>query len=352
MATLSNETVQHFTLCCHPLTEVSADTEFLCGGCRTLGSGTRFRCEPCGLDLHHHCADCPTEISSFMHQHSLQLVGCKTDRVCDLCDDPVEGLFYRCELCDFNVHPICTQLPQYTRHAMHNKDHLLWLEISVPIGCMVCKEMCSSWRYRCKDCSFHLHLDCILAPCEEERTRSLGTIAPPPPSAWPPAYNCGYGYGGIPPPPQNIVHPPFPPHVHGYGGIPLPPQHFAHPSFPPHVHGYGGIPPPPQYFSHPSSTPHVHGYWGIAPPPQYFAQTSFPPHDHGNGSIAPPPQHFAQTSFPPQGHGYGAPYSNHAQSSGDQVGGHGGKVLKRIYAIVQSLALGVSCNLIAGILVS
>ncbi|XP_038996388.1 splicing factor 3B subunit 4-like [Hibiscus syriacus] len=197
---------------------------------------------------------------------------------------------------------------------MH-KDHLLWLEISVPIECMVCKDMCSSWRYRCKDCSFHLCLGCILAPCEEEttmsRTRSLGTPAPPPPSAWLPvfdAYNCGYGYGAIPYPLQYIAQTSFPPHVHGYGGI---------------------APPPPQYFAPPPFPPHVHGYWGI--PPQQFAQPSFPPHDHG----------------------YGTPSNYHAQSSGSQVEGHGGfgKVGKRMYAIVQSLALSVVGNLITGTLI-
>ncbi|GMJ11686.1 hypothetical protein like AT2G37820 [Hibiscus trionum] len=339
MTTLSKQTVQHFIHCCHPLTQVSADSEFLCRGCRTPGSGTRYRCEPCDLDLHEYCADCPMELSSFMDKHSLELVGYKPDHVCDLCDDPIEGLFYRCELCDFSVHPICTQLPEYTRHGMH-EDHLLRLDISVPIGCMVCKDMCLSWRYRCEVCTtFHLHLDCTLAPpCEEEttmsktKTRSLGTPAPPQPSACPPAfgaYNCSYGYGGIPPPPQYYAQPSFPPHVHGYGGIPPPPppQYYAQPSFPPHVHGYGGIPPPAtQYFAQPSFAPHVQSYGGIHPPPQYFAQPSFAPHAHG----------------------YGTPSTYHAQTSGSQVQGQGGKVRKRMYAIVRNLILGVVCNVIAG----
>ncbi|XWS59865.1 hypothetical protein CRYUN_Cryun08bG0158700 [Craigia yunnanensis] len=73
MAPLSKKTIQHFTHC-HPLTEVSANTEFLCNGCRTLGFGTRYRCEPCDFDLHDHCAICPMEIelSSFMHGHGSQ----------------------------------------------------------------------------------------------------------------------------------------------------------------------------------------------------------------------------------------------------------------------------------------
>ncbi|KAK8542476.1 hypothetical protein V6N13_136951 [Hibiscus sabdariffa] len=272
MATFSKEIVQHFIHSFHPLTEVWTNTEFLCKGCRTPGSGARYRCEVCDLDLHRYCASCPMELSCFMHQHSVKLVGCKPDHVCDLCEDPVEGLFYRCELCDFSVHPICTQLPEYTRHVRH-KDHPLRLEISVPIGCIVCKDMCSSWRYRCEVCNFHIHLHCTLAPCVEEttmskaKTRSLGTSAPPQPSTWAPAfgsYNCAYGYGGIPPPPQ----------------------YFTQPSIPPNIHGYGGTPPPPQYFAQPYVAPHVHGYGGIFIPPRYFAQPSFPPHVHVYGDIS------------------------------------------------------------------
>ncbi|KAJ0088002.1 hypothetical protein Patl1_31792 [Pistacia atlantica] len=30
------------------------------------------------------------------------------DRICDVCRDGVEGLFYRCKECEFDVHPLCT----------------------------------------------------------------------------------------------------------------------------------------------------------------------------------------------------------------------------------------------------
>ncbi|OMO97278.1 C1-like protein [Corchorus olitorius] len=138
MAPLSKKTVsiRHFTHD-HPLTEANSDTEFLCDGCKTLGTGTRYRCEPCGFDLHDYCATCPMELPSFMHEHNLKLVlrkpkdACQIIRVCDLCNDPVEGLFYRCQLCEFDVHPCCTQLPEYVRHVMH-KEHPLKLQRMVP----------------------------------------------------------------------------------------------------------------------------------------------------------------------------------------------------------------------------
>ncbi|XVF08163.1 hypothetical protein REPUB_Repub06bG0202400 [Reevesia pubescens] len=283
MAPLSKKTVQHFTHC-HTLTEVSASTEFLCNGCMTLGFGTRYRCEPCDFDLHDHCATCPTELSSFMHDHGLKLVVRKpqatrqNDRVCDLCGDPVEGLFYRCKLCEFDVHPLCTQLPENVRHVMH-KDHPLRLQRSVPGNCMVCKDTCTSWHYRCGICCFDLHLECVLAPCEEAATttstpRSLKTPAPPP-SAPPFFDSCnGYGYGAIPPPPYF---------AYANYGVP-----FAPPYFGPYVHSYGI----------PSSSG------------QY----------HVN--------------------------SHHNHSS--QAQGGGGKVRKKMYAIAGDLALGVLSNVVFG----
>ncbi|XVF76690.1 hypothetical protein PTKIN_Ptkin13bG0287000 [Pterospermum kingtungense] len=137
------------------------------------------------------------ELSSFMHEHGLKLVICKQQgRVCDLCDDPVEGLFYRCNLCDFDVHPPCTKLPQYIRHVMH-KDHPLRLQAgSVPGTCMVCKDTCTSWHYICGICRFDLHLECVLAPCKQVTKTSLKAPSPPP-SASPflDPYYYAYGYG-------------------------------------------------------------------------------------------------------------------------------------------------------------
>ncbi|XVF76689.1 hypothetical protein PTKIN_Ptkin13bG0286900 [Pterospermum kingtungense] len=204
MAPLSKKTIQHFTHR-HPLTEFSANIEFICDGCNTPGHGTWYRCEHCDFDLHEYCGTCPMELSSFIHQHGLKLVHSKQrKRYCDLCGDPVKGLFYRCNLCDFDVHPPCTQLPQYVWHVMH-KDHPLGLQGSMPGRCMVCKDTCTSWHYRCGICRFDLHPECVLAPSKEVTTtstlQSLKTSALPPSTSpfLDPYHDCGSG--DIPPPP-------------------------------------------------------------------------------------------------------------------------------------------------------
>ncbi|KAK6231358.1 DC1 - like 10 [Theobroma cacao] len=331
MASLPQKTVQHFTHD-HPLTEVDARTEFVCDGCRTLGVGTRYGCESCDFDLHDHCATCPLELSSFMHEHDLKLVVSKpqatslqNERFCDLCGDPVQGIFYQCRLCEFDVHPLCTKLPEYVRHVMH-KEHPLRLQGSVPGRCMVCKDTCTSWHYRCGICCFDLHLECVLAPCEEEATststsRSLKSPVPPPSPSAPSLCNA-YGYGAIPPPPSPSA--PSLYNAYGYGAIPPPPSSSASPYY---VYGYGAIQPPP-------------------PPP------SSPYYAYGYGAIPPPP--YSAYGYRPSAHGYGTPSSsggyhlnNHPQCS-SQVQGVGGKNRKNMYAIAGQLALGVVTNVVFG----
>ncbi|XWS55621.1 hypothetical protein CRYUN_Cryun09bG0016500 [Craigia yunnanensis] len=344
MASSSNTTIQHFTHC-HPLTKLSANKEFLCHGCGILGDGTRYRCEPCDFDLHDHCGTCPMELSSFMHEHGLKLVLHKlqdtrqNDRVCDLCGDTVERLVYRCNLCEFVVHPLCTQLPQYVRHVMH-KDHPLRLQGSVPGRCMVCKDTCESWHYRCGICCFDLHLECVLSPCEEATTtstpRSLTTPAPPP-SASP-----FFGYGAIPPPTY---------HAYGYGATPPPPPYGYGATPPPHhAYGYGAIPPPPPY-----------GYGATPPPHHAYGYGATPPPPYGYGAIPPPTTYFGYASgvpfvspyFGPYAHGHGIPYSpgvsnvNSQHTNTSQVHASGGKFRKKMYAIIGSLTLGVLSNGVA-----
>ncbi|KAI3474135.1 hypothetical protein Pfo_028923 [Paulownia fortunei] len=171
MAPLPKNSIDHFAHPGHPLTAFEGDKEYLCDGCKTLGTGKRYRCHGCDFDLHDYCGTCPRVLSSFMHQnHALSLVIRKAqgtrqvDRICDVCADPVEGLFYRCKECEFDVHPLCTQLPQKLQHALHKIHPLNLQSWPVPGLCAVCRGLCNSWRYRCGICNFDIHLECVLVP--------------------------------------------------------------------------------------------------------------------------------------------------------------------------------------------
>jgi len=211
--TLKRHTVQHFTHI-HPLTEFNSIGDFICDGCKTYGSGKTYRCEPCNYDLHEYCATCPLTLPTFIHpQHELSLVVRKqqstrqNDRACDICDESVEGLFYRCKICEFDVHPLCTQLPQHVRHVLHPAHHLEFRP-SGASTCMVCHGPCQSWRYRCELCRFDIHMECILAVCNtspSDQTDASGTKSrglkqqggqPSPPTQWQqPHFGYPYAYG-------------------------------------------------------------------------------------------------------------------------------------------------------------
>lgn len=145
----------------HPLTVVNVG-DFICDGCNTHGSGMTYCCANCDYHLHDYCATCPPTIHSFMHpQHELGLVFNGPEHVCNICHELVEGFYYRCEACDFDVHPLCTGLPQHVRHVDH-PAHLLELSHSEANNtCMVCCRAIRSWRYKCGPCGLDVHMECI-----------------------------------------------------------------------------------------------------------------------------------------------------------------------------------------------
>ena len=240
MASVPNQTKFHFTHPNHPLLYHSdSHHDYICDGCKTPGSGGRFRCHSCNFDLHEYCTDCPDKLSSSIHHnHHLTLVLRKpsgarlNERICDVCRDPVEGLFYRCKDCDFDAHPLCTQLPKELRHVADNK-HSLKLQ-KLPYGsCSVCKQGCSSlWVYGCEICRVNIHLDCLIGPdvSPPSQTTSRGirpswTAGPPPFPGGDFPWNSGgfpygnYGMGG-----HNGVY--------GYAApYSVPDYHFMYPNY-------------------------------------------------------------------------------------------------------------------------
>lgn len=190
MSPKTKQTMLHF-LHHHPLQEIENNIlEYLCDGCKTPGISTRYRCNICDVDLHECCATSSPRLASFMHpRHELSLV-VQTSKLntfpighrCNFCGDEVEGLFYRCNICDFDIHPVCTQLPEYICYDQHF-IHPLKFEAGPAGLCSICYDVCTSWRYRCGMCNFNIHLECILAP----------PSLPPPPPPIPPPFYVGVG---------------------------------------------------------------------------------------------------------------------------------------------------------------
>ncbi|KAG9149492.1 hypothetical protein Leryth_020517 [Lithospermum erythrorhizon] len=184
--------IQHPTHPKHPLQELTNAIEFSCDGCHALGSGTRYNCAICEFDLHDFCASCPVTLSSNLHpNHPLHLQNkVVDDRFCDLCGDLVNGLFYSCEECEVDLHPLCTLLPPTAKHALH-PQHILKLQPEKPSWCAVCRQVCNLWRYRCNTCCLDIHPECVLGSPDvsdnESETRAVvekPSQAQPPPGSY------------------------------------------------------------------------------------------------------------------------------------------------------------------------
>ncbi|WOH10269.1 hypothetical protein DCAR_0729736 [Daucus carota subsp. sativus] len=165
----------HFMHQGHPLLQGINTEGYLCGGCKTSGYGLNFGCTPCNFHMHEFCSNCPKILSSFLHPgHPLSLTISSPQNtappgICDVCEDTVEGLYYCCQTCHFNVHPLCTQFPRSLPrpHAVHSLHHLMFQKPYKDAPCHVCGAVCNSWnwRYRCGHCDgFDVHLQCLAKP--------------------------------------------------------------------------------------------------------------------------------------------------------------------------------------------
>ncbi|KAM7531903.1 hypothetical protein LguiB_035313 [Lonicera macranthoides] len=183
----------------HILVEHHAETEYHCYACKTDGGGTSFQCNSCDYQMHDYCTMCPSALSSFMHPHPLTLAVTQSHRICHLCNDEVDGLFFWCQYCDdFNIHPLCTLMPRSLCHVLH-QVHPLALQASEPGWCTVCGGICHSWRYRCGHCNFDIHMDCVSVPCgpgQTTQTNSSPALTQPTQERrLPPWAGYGYNYG-------------------------------------------------------------------------------------------------------------------------------------------------------------
>lgn len=170
-----SSSIQHITHPEHPLEAISNETEYSCDGCNTSGVGTRYHCATCSFDLHEHCAKCPDKLSSYVHpRHALLLENkASTDRFCDVCGELVNGLFYSCEECEIDIHPLCTLLALNANYHLH-PQHVLRLQPGKPGWCAVCREICNFWRYRCNTCCYDVHPKCLLTGSSDPQTGGGG----------------------------------------------------------------------------------------------------------------------------------------------------------------------------------
>lgn len=161
------ERLTHFAHPQHQLVKTQYERSaqrHVCHICEVEIANLGYRCNTCGnFDIHEACATYFKEdISFFAHPwHALTLARTIDVRVCDLCREPcpVGTFMYRCAHCAFDVHPLCTLLPQTIRSPLHPAHELNM--VPAKGDCAACRRDCSVWHYRCGLCLYNLHIGCV-----------------------------------------------------------------------------------------------------------------------------------------------------------------------------------------------
>ncbi|CAH1436614.1 unnamed protein product [Lactuca virosa] len=166
---MSTKALTHFMHPSHQLTEHTADTIFICNGCKMYGTGTRFTCTSCNFDLHDYCAKCPPSLPfTVNHPHPMSLVVNKPqinhNKHCQICRSQIQGLAYMCKDCDFWIHPLCVLHYLGLRYFIHPTHKLTELTANTNYICNGCNIHGTGTRFTCSTCNFDLHDYCAKSP--------------------------------------------------------------------------------------------------------------------------------------------------------------------------------------------
>ncbi|EYU27130.1 hypothetical protein MIMGU_mgv1a019848mg, partial [Erythranthe guttata] len=100
----------------HVLTLLSepayGEGRFQCDACSERGKGYSYHCQPCGIDLHVHCAMLPLSVTHGSHVHKLNLTFespyPEKKFSCDICTSIGSCQWlYTCKSCGFDAHVKC-----------------------------------------------------------------------------------------------------------------------------------------------------------------------------------------------------------------------------------------------------
>ncbi|KAK3200776.1 hypothetical protein Dsin_024191 [Dipteronia sinensis] len=158
----------------------SHDIECLC--CKQIISGSAYCCLECQFFIHESCKEIPKEVEHPFHpQHILapQIMGHYTN--CAACQlsigsrnsqyRSIDGIGISCKECDFNLHVSCANPNRCARAIKHNchEHNMYYFFVTVrwfSIECNKCHEkfLADEAFYRCVECNFNLHLECIPIP--------------------------------------------------------------------------------------------------------------------------------------------------------------------------------------------
>ncbi|KAG8371842.1 hypothetical protein BUALT_Bualt12G0005100 [Buddleja alternifolia] len=165
------KSLQHFSHE-HPLQYVqsSPNENSLCSGCKITITPFKlfYRCKICEFSLHKVCSTMPKRV---MHPsdptHRLMLLATSSlnrSNKCEACGGVISGFYYSCIKCNINCHMLCVAMPLSVK-IPSSHPHILKLELKPPYDfqCDLCdRPSYTGWLYRCRLCEFDAHISCAV----------------------------------------------------------------------------------------------------------------------------------------------------------------------------------------------
>ncbi|KAL4363330.1 hypothetical protein GQ457_04G024520 [Hibiscus cannabinus] len=144
-----------------------------CHLCSEKHRGLFYRCSLCNVDIHINCAWPPTIIEDKSHpEHPFSLLLRPHSFNCDACGIQGNNVSYICSTCDIQVHKNCISLPRFIRINLHNHpiSHSFYCCInghdSRTWDCRLCYKKVNTEHgsYYCSqpDCDFAIHVKCSI----------------------------------------------------------------------------------------------------------------------------------------------------------------------------------------------
>ncbi|CAA0393187.1 unnamed protein product [Arabidopsis thaliana] len=140
-----------------------------CGLSKAVSVG--YYCKSCDFFAHKKCGESSEFIQHPSHpNHTLQLRSSEGCNSCNLCGRTISDLFYRCDLCDFDVDLYCAKypppevidIPETHHHKLNLHKELIEFNCDAKCG----KITGAEFPYVCYECQLPFHVDCVWRPSE------------------------------------------------------------------------------------------------------------------------------------------------------------------------------------------
>ncbi|KAL0746292.1 hypothetical protein Bca101_028294 [Brassica carinata] len=144
-----------------------------CGRYESQSDG--YFCKICVFFVHKKCGN--DELSEFIHHpshpsHTLQLRH-ESLNYCDFCRWKISKLFYRCDMCDFDLDLHCAkhQPPDVIDNFETHPHKLILLKERTEFDCSAeCGKTSGGLPYKCDECDVAFHVDCVWHPATDHPT--------------------------------------------------------------------------------------------------------------------------------------------------------------------------------------